>query len=238
MHPPDLVLFARQAKLFAQHLDLKKLLPVGEPFGVAEKMEMGNLAVAGQLPYSASLTGTLVYRGIGRGTARQLTWFTRTGAPVGTLGDIDRQSSGQLVLSRDGGYVVISRAVDGNADVWLMETARGVLRRLTTDGVYEGYPVLSPDGTQLLFNSYLKGKTDLYLKSIADVSAGVAAGNSCGKKSCGLVSGRTFHSVRRSQYPLGIATSGEKDTYCNRKSPSRILLPFFTGRAMGELRIH
>src|SRR5215470_14186546 len=58
--PPDLVLFARQAKLFAQHLDLKKLLPVGEPFGVAEKMEMGNLSVAGRFPYSASLTGTLV----------------------------------------------------------------------------------------------------------------------------------------------------------------------------------
>ena len=170
--PPDLVLFARQAKLFAQHLDVKKLLPVGEPFGVAEKMEMGTLSVAGQLPYSASLTGTLVYRGMGRGTARQLTWFTRTGAPVGTLGDIDRQSSGQLVLSQDGGYVAISREVDGNADVWLMETARGVLRRLTTDGVYEGYPVLSPDGTQLLFNSYLKGKTDLYLKSTADASAG------------------------------------------------------------------
>ena len=56
--------------------------------------------------------------------------------------------------------------------MWLMETARGVLRRLTTDGVYEGYPVLSPDGTQLLFNSYLKGKTDLYLKSTADASAG------------------------------------------------------------------
>ena len=64
------------------------------------------------------------------------------------------------------------RTVNGNRDLWLIETARGVPRRITFDPVNEGWPVWSPDGTQLLFNSFLKGKTDLYVMSIAGAATG------------------------------------------------------------------
>lgn len=170
--PPDFVLFARQATLYAQHLDLNKMAPTGDPFVIAEKVEMGDLAQAGRLAHSASLAGTLAYRGIGRSTERQLTWFDRTGKPLGTLGDPDRAEKDTPRLSPDGKYVAISRSVDGNADLWLIETARGVMRRITFDTVFEGRPVWSPDGTQLLFNSYLKGKTDLYVISIVGAATG------------------------------------------------------------------
>lgn len=170
--PPDFVLFARQAALYAQHVDLNKMAPNGDPFVIAEKVEMGDVGEAGHLAHSASLAGTLAYRGIGRRTERQLTWFDRTGKPLGTLGEPDPAEKDTPRLSPDGRYVAISRTVDGNADLWLIETARGVLRRITLDTVYEGRPVWSPDGTQLLFNSYLKGKTDLYVMSIAGAATG------------------------------------------------------------------
>ena len=172
--PPDLVLFVRQATLYAQHVDLNKLAPTGDPFVIANNIETGSLASAGQPGYSVSMGGTLVYRGTGRGTARQLTWFNRTGKPLATLGDADRADSGKPRLSPDGRYVAIERRVNGNDDLWLIETARGVLRRITFDPAFEGYPVWSPDGTQLFFNSYLRGKTDLYVMSIADATSGTA----------------------------------------------------------------
>ncbi len=170
--PPDSVLFVRQATLYAQHLDLNKLTPTGEPFVVAENVERGGLAFDGQLAHTASLTGTLAYRGIGRGTERQLTWFDRAGKPLATLGDPDRTENFMPRLSPDGQYVVMARSVNGNGDLWLIETARGVLRRITFDPVYEGFPAWSPDGAQLLFNSYLKGKTDLYVMSVTGAAAG------------------------------------------------------------------
>lgn len=170
--PPDFVLFARQAALYAQRVDLNKMVPNGDPFVIAEKVEMGDLTEAGRLVHSASLAGTLAYRGIGRRPERQLTWFDRAGKPLGTLGEPDRGEKDTPRLSPDGQYVAIGRSVDGNADLWLIETARGVPRRITFDTVPEGRPVWSPDGTQLLFSSYLRGKNDLYVMSIVGAATG------------------------------------------------------------------
>jgi dipeptidyl aminopeptidase/acylaminoacyl peptidase len=139
---------------------------------VADAVEREDLVTAGLLVHSASLTGTLAYRGVGRGTERQLTWYDRMGKPLATLGDPDRSIRRMPRLSPDGRYVAISRNLDGNGDLWLIETMRGVIRRITFDPVYEGWPVWSPDGDRLLFNSYLNGKTDLYVMS---TTAGGAA---------------------------------------------------------------
>jgi len=56
--------------------------------------------------------------------------------------------------------------VDGNNDLWLMETARDARQRFTSDPAREYNPVWSPDGSRIVFGSTRKGGVDLYVKSI------------------------------------------------------------------------
>ena len=216
-------MLVRQVTLYAQHVDLNTLTPTGDPFVVADNVERGSLAFAGQLAHSASLIGTLAYRGVGRGTERQLTWFDRGGKPLAILGDADRMENFMPRLSPDGRYVAIARSVNGNADLWLIETARGVLRRLTFDPVYEGYPIWAPDGAQLLFNSYLKGKTDLYVMSIT----GAAAGTLLLETPAGMnpsdwsPDGRFILYCRSRERRLGRAAPGRQEAICHYDTPVR-----------------
>ncbi len=56
--------------------------------------------------------------------------------------------------------------VNGNVDVWFLETARGVFNRFTLDAADEIFPIWSPDGAQIVFSSNQKGGVqNLYRKS-------------------------------------------------------------------------
>jgi Tol biopolymer transport system component len=55
------------------------------------------------------------------------------------------------------------RTVNGNTDVWLMDTARGSLRRITLDPAADTTPLWSPDGSRIVFGSDRRaGNLDLY----------------------------------------------------------------------------
>jgi serine/threonine protein kinase len=167
--PPDHVLFVRQETLFAQHLDLAKLEVQGEPFPVAEPIatedrELG--AASGEAALSASAAGLLAYR-TANPRPRQLVWFDRTGKQTGVVGEPAVGQLGDLRLSSDGGYVALSRAVKGNTDVWLIETARNVPQRLTFDAELDCCPVWKPDGSSVVFQSRRKGLRDLYQRLLA-----------------------------------------------------------------------
>jgi hypothetical protein len=80
---------------------------------------------------------------------RQLKWLDRTGKEVGALGEPN-----VYVLSRisaDGRRVATTRA-GPNADLWVMDTARGLETRLTPGRGIHGFPVWSPDGRTILFD--------------------------------------------------------------------------------------
>ncbi len=62
--------------------------------------------------------------------------------------------------------VALSRMVSGNADVWLIETARGVRQRFTSDPAREFDPVWAPDGSRIVFGSSRQGIVDLYERSV------------------------------------------------------------------------
>jgi hypothetical protein len=51
-------------------------------------------------------------------------------------------------LSRDGRVAAVTRTIAGSANVWLLDTERGVPRRLTFD-VNDNDVILSPDGTRV-----------------------------------------------------------------------------------------
>ena len=109
-----------------------------------------------------------VYRAAAE-TSRDLAWVDRQNRETGTLGSVSGLV-GTPRVSPDGRTLAVTRTVNGNDDIWLMETARGVLRRFTFDAAIEAAPVWSPDGNRIAFESARKGLRDLFVKSL-DASA-------------------------------------------------------------------
>ena len=160
--PPDYLMFLRQEALLAQRLDLDTLDTIGEPIVVGEAAATAPSSVA-SLALSASRAGSLVYRPA-VAQSRQLIWFDRSGNQGVSVGEPDA-SFNQSRMSPDGRTVARVRTVNGNRDIWLMETARGVLRRLTSDPATDRDPIWSPDGSRIAFDSLRKGPGDLYQMS-------------------------------------------------------------------------
>ena len=108
---------------------------------------------------SVSATGLVAYRS-GGGTRRQLTWFDRAGKVLGTVGAPDENNLSAPCLSPDGRRVAVFRAVQGNADIWLLDADRTT--RFTFDPSRDVLPLWSPDGSRIVFDSNRTGRRDLY----------------------------------------------------------------------------
>ena len=61
------------------------------------------------------------------------------------------------------------RAVQGNGDIWLLDGTR--TSRFTFDAAVDQYPIWSPDGSRIVFDSNRKGHRDLYQKPSSNVGA-------------------------------------------------------------------
>ena len=99
--------------------------------------------------FSASPSGTIAYR-TSAGNL-QLVWLDRSGARVGTVGEANDSQQVLRYLAHDGRSVAVVRFIEGNSDVWLIDTARGTSQRFTTDPGTDGEPVLSHDGNSVVY---------------------------------------------------------------------------------------
>jgi Tol biopolymer transport system component len=158
---PDRLLFIRQGTMLSQRFDFEKLVPLGDPVPMAERVPFGEGA-NGLGGFSVSRLGPVAYRTMVR-TDRQMMWFDRAGKQVGTLGDLNTFESMQPRLSPDGRYVTATRRIAGNnVDIWLIETARGILRPVTTHLDADSRAIWSPDGNRLAFASRRTGALNLF----------------------------------------------------------------------------
>ena len=162
--PSGWLLWMRDRALVAQRLELSQKALVGEPVTLADGIVSDGRNRAG---VSASATGLLAYR-TGESSRRvQLTWFDRSGAAVGTIGEPDPTILNPA-LSPDGRRVVVSRLMtnlapgQGNNDLWLLDGARTT--RITFDAAAEMFPLFSADGTRVVFRSTRRGVGDLFEK--------------------------------------------------------------------------
>jgi Tol biopolymer transport system component len=162
--PPDWVLFVRQTALVARRLDLARGELIGDTAMLANPVDFEpSLAQGG---FSVSDTGRIAYRSKNDVTQRQLTWFDRTGKALGTAGQPDANLLQYPQLSGDGRRIAITRSVQHNGDIWLLDLARNVLTRLTFDEALDAGAIWSPDATRVVFASQRKGGiSNIYIKS-------------------------------------------------------------------------
>ena len=92
-------------------------------------------------------------------------WFDRSGKEVGSVGNADSGTPLSPAISADGRRVAFHRGVDGNTDVWLLDTERGGLSRFTSHAANDIHPLWSPDGSRIVFSSNRTGSYQMYEKS-------------------------------------------------------------------------
>ena len=150
------LLWARAGTLVGQRLDVAQAVLTGDLVTLADGV---TLDIYNRSAFAVSATGLVAYR-TGEGHRRQLTWVDRSGTARGTVGVAD----GSMVhprVSADGRVAVV-RMVQGNNDLWLLEGDR--TSRVTFDAAFDFFPLWSPDGSRIAFNSNRAGPYDLYLK--------------------------------------------------------------------------
>jgi serine/threonine protein kinase len=151
---PGYLLFDRQGTVFAQRFDAGRLELQGNPLRVVEQVAWG-----GGRAIAVSEAGLIVYRSSARERFTQFVWFDRSGKEAGRVGSAPDTAEFALMpsISPDGSRLALTRSVAGNGDVWLLDVARGVVNRFTSDAANDVFPVWSPDGARVAFASTRKG---------------------------------------------------------------------------------
>jgi serine/threonine-protein kinase len=146
------LLYARSGNLYAAPFDAKKLEITGPPVTVVEGLLMSRNT--GAAYYTLSDTGTLAYvpGGAAEG-GRELVWVDRQGKE--TPLPLPPRSYLYPRLSPDGKQLALE--IEGPShDLYLYDFARGVLTRMSLDGLSHA-PVWSPDARQIGFRSWKLG---------------------------------------------------------------------------------
>ena len=159
--PPDTLLVVRQGVLMALRFDSIRAVASGEPISVAQGVGSDT---TGRSAFAVSVTGVLAYRS-GGVQRRQLVWMDRAGNLTGKVGGVDDSALSNPTLTADDQHVAVGRATQGNADIWLVDVARGVASRFTFGPGSENGPVWSPDGRRIVFTSTAPVVYDLFEKS-------------------------------------------------------------------------
>ena len=161
--PTGHLLFARENQLLAQRFDPATLTLAGEPFKVADHVSVDRGVSLATL--AASSAGGFAYA-TARTTRLQFAWFDRSGVEVGRVGTPDASPLTNPALSPDGRTLAFARLMDGNWDIWLMEMARGVMTRLTSEPNLDFVPVWMADNTRIIYQAVRGVEPDLFRRAL------------------------------------------------------------------------
>jgi serine/threonine protein kinase/Tol biopolymer transport system component len=159
VHAPGYLLFWREGALLAQAFDETTLEVRGNPVVVANAVGLNPLTNQGL--FSVSDSGTLVFFAGPVGES-ELVWVDRAGRRIGNPGP--KGGFNSLSLSPDGMSVVYDQAEPRNKtlDLWRLDFTRGSPSRLTFHPSHDMFPLWSPDGTRIAFNSLRQPPPQLY----------------------------------------------------------------------------
>lgn len=98
---------------------------------------------------------------------QEMIWVDRAGKILGKVGAV-QNSIFHPEISPDGRRIVVS-ARDGEVndrDIWIHDIATGAKRIAASAKGNDNFPIWSPDGKQIIFNSSRTGEYELYRKQI------------------------------------------------------------------------
>ena len=146
---PNTLVAIGQGALQAFAFDVATGTVRGEPTVIAQGFA-GGASSGGN--FSASESGVLAYRA-GAAQRRQLVWVDRAGTVLGTIAEPDADYAAAPELSPDEKFVAVFRQPNGSNEIWVIELARGLLRRITNGTPSATQPLWDPDGEHLVFGS-------------------------------------------------------------------------------------
>lgn len=158
------LVYAVGNSLLAVPFDLTRLEAIGAPVPVVEQVARASLAAAqsGVAQYDVSSTGVLVYLpGTSGGSEPKALAYAGLDGKVETL-PLPAQQYIHPRLSPDGTQLVVGTDDGRGADVWVYDLkAGGALRRLTFGG-RNLFPIWTPDGHYITFQSDRDGDTAIF----------------------------------------------------------------------------
>ena len=144
--PPSTLLAVGQGALQAYRFDPDAGKVEGEPAIVTQ----GFTSAASNSVFAVSNTGVLAYR-IGSAQRRQLAWVNREGSTIRALGEPESDFIASPELSPDEQSVVVFLQRTGDNDIWVIELARNLARRITDGEPADAHPLWDPDGQHVVF---------------------------------------------------------------------------------------
>jgi serine/threonine protein kinase/Tol biopolymer transport system component len=161
---PGVLLFVQDGILLAQRFDAGSLVTMGDAIPIASSIATWSQTAFNWGWFSPSATGRVAWLS-GTSDASRLEWVDREGRRIATLGEPGRY--GQIALSPDDERVVAELAgANGQFDLWMIDVARGVPSRLTTDPANDRDPVWSPDSQEIVYSSDASGDQNLLRKEL------------------------------------------------------------------------
>ena len=160
------LLYINQSSLLAQPLDLKQLQLSGSSSVVQEGIEQASAFWLGV--FSASQNGVLAFAPANPNAGNRLTWFSREGKELGTMGDTGRYAS--ISLSPDGQQVVVEHT-QPHHELWIYDVKRNSSSQFTFGQSANASPVWSPDGKEIAFASDRNGHVDIFRRSVVGSDA-------------------------------------------------------------------
>jgi Tol biopolymer transport system component len=182
------LLFVRDATLMSQPFDVDRVQLSGEAQPVAER-----IATGGSFAFFGTAGDVLAYRtgGAAAITDEQLTWYSRSGTVIGTIGENLAITGGpySVALAPDGRRAVLMITSQRfTPDLWVVEFARGLISRLTFSDDAEVAPVWAPDSRRLAYRGRANATVPFSLM-VRDVDGTDEAESPFGKPVSGLPNG-------------------------------------------------
>jgi Tol biopolymer transport system component len=146
-----------ESNLMAQRLDVAARRLVGDPIRVAE----GVVRIGPTPGMAVSPRGDVIYWP-GDLNITQLTWVSREGKTLGTVGPPGPYMN--VRISPDGKRAAVDR-FDPRPSIWVADLDRPTMSRMTSGNVYDSTPIWAPDGKSFAFALAVDTPPNLYVKA-------------------------------------------------------------------------
>ena len=145
--PTGHVVFARENSLWAVPFDLDRLEVTGSAVPILDGVQVND---GGWAQFALTDNGSLAYR-YGRRSESTLVWVERQGGEEQLAVEPRRYSRPRI--SPDGSRLAIAVDERVNPDVWIYDLAGETFTRLTFDSATDSFPLWTPDGQRVVFQS-------------------------------------------------------------------------------------